>query len=108
MSKAEAVEYVSACLKGEIKPDDIPKPVVPEDIADSLIIRRYMLEGREMNTIKTGRSASAISRIRSGEIKKPRKNRIIQIGVALGLTPEQLRQFVRSSGHSFPISKAML
>lgn len=108
MSKAEAVEYVSACLKGQITPDDIPKPVVPEDIADSLIIRRYMLEGRGMNTIKIGCSASAISRIRSGEIKKPRKNRIIQIGVALGLTPEQLRQFVRSSGHSFPISKAML
>ncbi|MBR1750776.1 MAG: helix-turn-helix domain-containing protein, partial [Ruminococcus sp.] len=55
---------------------------------------------------KIGCSASTISRIRSGEIRKPRKNRILQIGVALGLSADQLRQFVRSSGHSFPITKA--
>ena len=55
MSRSEAIEYVSGCLTGRIKPEDkLPEFYVPDDLADSLIVRRYMLDGKIINTVSLG------------------------------------------------------
>ena len=55
---------------------------------------------------KIGCAASTISRIRSGGTQQPRKRLVLQIGVAIGVPADQFRQFVLSSGHQFPTTKA--
>lgn len=85
-----------------VKPED--DHVFQDFLTQAIDIDRKFSENSLAETI--GCAASTISRIRSGDTQQPRKRLVLQIGVAIGVPADQFRQFVLSSGHQFPTTKA--